>query len=423
MSSSFSNLKFELIGTGEQSGSWGTTTNSNIGTAIEQAIVGMATLTSSDFTANVATLTLSNTTAAQNARALCLNIAAGAVSAAGTINVPAIQKPYLIINGSSYTVTVKVSGLTGVSVPAGKRTVVYNNGTDIGNQIDYLSTLALGTALPITSGGTGSTSTTFVNLATNVTGTLPVANGGTGSTTATGTGSVVLATSPTLVTPALGTPVSGNFSTGTFTWPTFNQNTSGTAAGLSATLAVTSGGTGVTTLTGLVKGSGTSAFTAATAGTDYVAPGTATTFTAKQTFSGGAATMAATLANALEVATISATAATGTINYDITTQSVLYYTSNASANWTVNFRASSGTSLNTAMATGESVTTVFMVTQGSTAYYNSAVTVDGVSVTPKWQGGSAPTSGNASGIDVYAYTIIKTGAATFTVLASVTQFK
>jgi hypothetical protein len=300
---------------------------------------------------------------------------------------------------------------------------VYNNGTDIGNQIDYLSTLALGTALPITSGGTGSTSTTFVNLATNVTGTLPVANGGTGSTTATGTGSVVLATSPTLVTPALGTPVSGNFSTGTFTWPTFNQNTSGTAAGLSATLAVTSGGTGVTTLTGLVKGSGTSAFTAATAGTDYVAPGTATTFTAKQTFSGGAATMAATLANALEVATISATAATGTINYDITTQSVLYYTSNASANWTVNFRASSGTSLNTAMATGESVTTVFMVTQGSTAYYNSAVTVDGVSVTPKWQGGSAPTSGNASGIDVYAYTIIKTGAATFTVLASVTQFK
>jgi len=334
MSSSFSNLKFELIGTGEQSGTWGATTNANLGTAIEQAIVGMATLTSSDFTANVATLTLSNTTAAQNARALCLNIAAGAVSAAGTINVPAIQKPYLIINGSSYTVTVKVSGLTGVAVPAGERTVVYNNGTDVGEQVTYLTNLDLGTALPVASGGTGAT-----------------------------------------------------------------------------------------TLTGLVKGSGTSAFTAATAGTDYVAPGTATTFTAKQTFSGGAATMAATLANALEVATISATAATGTINYDITTQSVVYYTSNASANWTVNFRASSGTSLNSAMATGESVTTVFMVTQGSTAYYNSAVTVDSVSVTPKWQGGSAPTSGNASGIDVYAYTIIKTGAATFTVLASVTQFK
>jgi hypothetical protein len=116
MSSTFSNLKFELIGNGEQSGTWGTTTNSNIGTAIEQAIVGMATLEAADFTANVCTLTLANTTAAQDARALCLNIASGAVSAAGTINVPAIQKPYIVINGSSFAVTVKVSGLTGVAV-------------------------------------------------------------------------------------------------------------------------------------------------------------------------------------------------------------------------------------------------------------------------------------------------------------------
>jgi len=108
--------------------------------------------------------------------------------------------------------------------------------------------------------------------AANVTGTVAVANGGTGVTTSTGTGSVVLSTSPTLVTPVLGTPTSGNFSTGTFTWPTFNQNTTGTAAGLSSTLAVTSGGTGATTLTGVLKGNGTSAFTAATAGTDYLAP-------------------------------------------------------------------------------------------------------------------------------------------------------
>ena len=185
MSSTFSNLKFELIGNGEQSGTWGTTTNSNIGTAIEQAIVGMATLDSGDFAANVCTLTLTNTTAAQDARALCLNIDAGAVSAAGTINVPAIQKPYIVINGSSYTVTVKVSGLTGVAVPAGTRTVVYNNGTDVGTQLNWLGSLTLGTALPIASGGTGTTSTTFVNLATNVTGTLPVANGGTGAATLT----------------------------------------------------------------------------------------------------------------------------------------------------------------------------------------------------------------------------------------------
>lgn len=157
MSSTFTNLKFELIGNGEQSGSWGTTTNSNIGTAIEQAIVGMATLDSGDFAANVATLTLTNTTALQDARALCLNIAAGAVSAAGTINVPAIQKPYLVINDSSYAVTVKVSGQTGVAVPAGTRTVVYNNGTDVGTQLNWLNSLTLGTALPVASGGSGST--------------------------------------------------------------------------------------------------------------------------------------------------------------------------------------------------------------------------------------------------------------------------
>jgi hypothetical protein len=126
-----------------------------------------------------------------------------------------------------------------------------------------------------------------------------------------------------------------------------------------------------------------------------------------------------------EVCTISATAATGTINYDITTQSVLFYTTNASANWTVNLRASSGTSLNTAMSTGQSVTVAFLVTQGSTAYFNSAVQVDGTTsgVTTRWQGGTAPSSGNASGVDVYSYTIIKTADATFSVFAAQTQFK
>ena len=126
--------------------------------------------------------------------------------------------------------------------------------------------------------------------------------------------------------------------------------------------------------------------------------------------------------NIAEVDTISATAATGTINFDITTQSVLYYTSNATANWTVNFRGSSGTSLNTLMQTGESISATFLVTQGSTAYYNSAVTIDGTSVTPKWQGGTAPTSGNASSVDCYTYVIQKTGSATYAVLASQTKF-
>jgi hypothetical protein len=102
---------------------------------------------------------------------------------------------------------------------------------------------------------------------------------------------------------------------------------------------------------------------------------------------------------------------------------VLYYTTNASANWTVNFRGSSGTSLNTLMSTGQALTVVFLVSQGATAYYNNAVTVDGTSVTPKYQGGTAWSSGNASGVDAYSYTIVKTGSATFSVFAAQTQFK
>lgn len=187
-------------------------------------------------------------------------------------------------------------------------------------------------------------------------------------------------------------------------------------------LQVTNGGSGVATITGVVKGNGTSAFSAATAGTDYVAPATATTFTATQTFSGTSSVLAAVFSDAGEVVTVSATAATGTINYDVTTQSVLYYTTNASGNFTMNFRGSSGTSLNTLMSTGQSVTVAFLNTNGGTAYYNNAVTIDGASVTPKWQGGTAPSAGNASSIDIYVYTIVKTGSATFTVAASQTKF-
>lgn len=146
------------------------------------------------------------------------------------------------------------------------------------------------------------------------------------------------------------------------------------------------------------------------------------TIAQKMTVVGTASIAGLKIADVLETATISATAATGTIAYDVTTQAVLYYTSNASANWTVNFRGSSGTSLNTLMATGESLTVAFFVTQGATAYYNSAVQVDGSSVTPKYQGGTAWASGNASSIDAYTYTIIKTGNAAFTVFAAQTKF-
>ncbi len=176
-------------------------------------------------------------------------------------------------------------------------------------------------------------------------------------------------------------------------------------------------------VTGIVKSSGTTR-SAAVSGTDYVAPGASTAFTATQTFSGSASAIAEVLTNAAEVTTVSATAASGTVTIYPSTQSVLYYTTNASANWTTNITFSSGTTLNAVMAAGQSISVAFLVTQGATAYYNTTVQIDGTTtgVTTKWQGGS-PTSGNASGIDVYTYTITKTANATFTVLASVTQFK
>ena len=177
--------------------------------------------------------------------------------------------------------------------------------------------------------------------------------------------------------------------------------------GMTTPLTVAQGGIGATTL----------------AGANIPVTNAATSYTATQTFNGSTSVLAAVFANAAETTTVAASAATGTLNYDVTTQSVWYYTSNASANYTMNFRGNATTSLNTLMTTGDSLTVVFLNTNGATAYYNNVVNVDGSAVTPKYQGGTAWTSGNASSVDAYSYTIVKTGNAAFTVFASQTQFK
>lgn len=150
----------------------------------------------------------------------------------------------------------------------------------------------------------------------------------------------------------------------------------------------------------------------------------AQTFTGTKSFTGSATALAMKITDAAEPATISATAATGTINFDITTQSILHYTTNASANFTINLRGNASNTLNSLMAIGDVVTVTFLNTNGATAYFNNVVQVDGTTtgVTTRWQGGSAPAAGNASSIDVYTYSIIKTANATFTVLASQTRF-
>jgi hypothetical protein len=130
-----------------------------------------------------------------------------------------------------------------------------------------------------------------------------------------------------------------------------------------------------------------------------------------------------TLQSVEEITTISATAATGTINFDAVTSSMLYYTSNSTANWTLNVRGNSGTTLNSILPVGSSLTIVFMVTNGTTAYYQTGFQIDGASQTLRWQGGSAPTEGTASAIDVYSFSITKTAATpAYVVLASVAGF-
>ena len=125
----------------------------------------------------------------------------------------------------------------------------------------------------------------------------------------------------------------------------------------------------------------------------------------------------------LEKATISATSANGTVNFDFLTQPILYYTSNAGANFTLNIRGDSTNTTNSKMAVGQSLTIAFLNTNGATAYYANVIQIDGSTITPKWQNGTPPTAGNASSIDAYTFSIVKTAETpTYVVLGSLTKY-
>ena len=367
----------------------------------------------------------------------------GTITGNMDIIVPGTIQQYWVGNDTDlasapYTITIKTAAGTGVTLANNSRAIMFCDGTNV---VDA-DTSTISIPVAINQGGTGSTTASGarVNLGgTSVGIAVFTAASAAAARTAIG-GAADGANSDITSLTGLTTPLSvaqggsgqssftnGQLLIGNTTGNTLTKTSLTAGSGVtitpgtgSITIAATGSGgtvTSITAGTGLTGGTITSTGTVAL---DYTA---ASPWTGKQTFTGSTSVLAAKLVNALETATISATAATGTINYDITTQSVLYYTSNASANWTTNLRASSGTTLNTAMATGESITAAFLVTQGATAYYNSVVQVDGatVGVTTKWQG-AVPSAGNVSSIDVYTYTVLKTGAATFTVLASLTPF-
>lgn len=152
MATTWSSLKIALMGAGDESGTWGTVTNANLGTAIQEAIAGSADVT---FASADVTLTLTDTTASQTARNMRLNLTGTTGGSPRELIVPAIEKMYVVNNGCADTVTIKVLGQTGVAVPTGKTIVVFNNGTDCLDAITHLRNLTLATALPAASGGTG----------------------------------------------------------------------------------------------------------------------------------------------------------------------------------------------------------------------------------------------------------------------------
>lgn len=340
--------------TGENSGTWGDKTNTNLN-LVQQAIAGYEAI---DVASADVTLAMTNATLS-NARNAVLNLT-GTLAGTRVVNVPdGIEKTYIVKDSttrSGNTLTFKTVSGTGVTIVEGKTHVIYVDGT---NAVDvfFLKDIVEDTSPQL--GG---------DLDTN-------------------DNNIIIDDNHHII------DENSN-----------EQLTFQTTASAVNNTQLTNAATGNAPEVAAIGGDSNVDLNIRPKGVGRVDLG------------------AAKIIQTAEKVTTEATAATGTVNYDVITQAVWNFTSDASANWTLNIRGDGSNSLNSIMDTGESLTVVHIVKQGSTAYYNSAVQVDGTGVTPEWQGGSAPDAGNTDSLDVYSYTVIKTADATFTVLASQTQF-
>jgi hypothetical protein len=356
MASSYStDLKLELMVTGENSGTWGDKTNTNLN-LVQQAIAGYEAI---DVASADVTLAMTNATLS-NARNMVLNLT-GTLAGTRVVNVPdGIEKTYIVADSTTRagnTLTIKTVSGTGVAIPEGKTVLVFSDGTNVVD-VFFMKDLVEDTTPQL--GG---------NLDAN--GNNILIDNGNFIGDENGLEQIKFATTASAVNELTAT----NAATGNA------PNVSATGDDTNIDLNLTPKGIGRVTLNGGAK-----------------------------------------IQQTAEKVTTEATAATGTVNYDVLTQAVWNFTTDASANWTLNLRGDGSNTLNSIMDTGESITVAHIVSQGATAYYNSAVQVDGSSVTPEWQGGAAPTGGNINSLDAYTYTVIKTGDAAFTVLAAQTQF-
>jgi hypothetical protein len=353
MASSFStDLKLELMATGENSGTWGTKTNTNLD-LVQQAIVGFENIA---ITSTNTTLLMTDATIS-TARNAVLRFT-GTITANCTVFVASgIEKPYTLENATSGAFTVALNQVGGASVifgAADKTTkLVYLNGTDA---------VDLG----------------VVNLTAPQT-----------------------LTNKTLTTPTLTSPIINEIDDSNGNEEIIFTATASAVNELTVANAATGNNPNIT-----ASGSD------ADVGINFTPKGTGAV-----TFNGTGKIQAVK-----EKVTVTAVASTGTINYDFLTQAVLYHTTVATGQFTINLRGSSSTTLNNMLSVGESVTGAFLNT--NTTFYVSTITIDGSStnVTLEYQGGSAPSAGNA-GIDVYSFTAIKTATTpAYTLLASQTQF-
>ena len=354
MASSYStDLKLEIMVTGENAGTWGDITNTNL-VLLQQAIGGYQEVSIAGG-AQTTTLVMSNG-ALSNARNAVIKLT-GVITGNQVVTVPdGIEKTYIISNGTTgaFTVQFKTVSGTGVTFAAADKSIkeFFADGTNI---VD-----------------TGTVSETGIQTLTNKTLTTPVIaqiNDANGNEEL-----ILTATASAVNEITLANAATGNN-------PVISATGGDTNVGITLT---PKGALGRITANGETKIFGV--YEAVTISTTYV-----TAFT-----------------------------------YDVLTQAVYFQNVNLGSNFTVNFRGDGSNTLNSAMAVGESVTAALITKQANTTFFNTSVlTVDGTStnVTVVWQGGSAPTAGNASSNDVYTYTAIKTAASTYTILASQTQFK